>query len=92
MLSAVRQAFLQQADRIGFGELSAFGDSLVRALFRRHDTDKDGALNFREMIALQRALRQVGARQTPRSRPYKPTISWPSMARVRCSLVQLHWF
>jgi hypothetical protein len=54
-----REAFVLQADRVGFGELSAFGESLVRALFKRWDADRDGALSFREMMQLQRALHQV---------------------------------
>jgi len=60
MRARAKSAFLSQADRIGFGELSAFGESLAKKVFERFDVDKDGALSFREMVVLQRALRQVG--------------------------------
>jgi hypothetical protein len=54
-----KHAFLLQAQHVGFGELTAFGESLIRAIVKRSDHDKDGALSFREMVTLQRLLQQV---------------------------------
>ena len=55
----LKEAFLLQSDRAGYGELSTFGESLVKTLCKRVDLDKDHAFNFRELIVLQRILGQV---------------------------------
>ena len=52
----VEQLFTLQAEVCGYGELSNFGEGCADALFKRFDRDNDGALNFFEMNALQRAF------------------------------------
>jgi hypothetical protein len=47
---------LYKAEIAGFGELSLFGKEVVKGIFKRCDRDKDGALSFDEMNALQVSL------------------------------------
>jgi len=49
LIENVTKLFRRQIDLIGFGELSKFGDSMVRELFSSFDLDKDGALSFWEL-------------------------------------------
>ena len=50
------QLFAIQAEIVGYGELSNFGEDISKAIFKRVDRDNDGALNFWEMNTLQRCL------------------------------------
>jgi hypothetical protein len=50
------QLFAIQAEVVGYGELSNFGEDISKAIFKRVDRDNDGALNFWEMNTLQRSL------------------------------------
>ena len=47
----VIELFKRQIDMIGFGELSKFGEQMVRKIFRHFDEDKDGALSLWELNA-----------------------------------------
>lgn len=49
IIEKVKKLFKRQIDMIGFGEISKFGDSMVRELFATFDLDKDGALSFWEL-------------------------------------------
>eukprot|EP00520_Triparma_pacifica_P017580 CAMPEP_0118648718 /NCGR_PEP_ID=MMETSP0785-20121206/9310_1 /TAXON_ID=91992 /ORGANISM="Bolidomonas pacifica, Strain CCMP 1866" /LENGTH=1087 /DNA_ID=CAMNT_0006540939 /DNA_START=20 /DNA_END=3279 /DNA_ORIENTATION=+ len=50
------QLFVLQAEIVGYGELSNFGEDISKAIFKLVDRDNDGALNFWEMNSLQRFL------------------------------------
>jgi hypothetical protein len=45
-----------QLNIAGFGELSKYGDSVVRRIFRKFDVDKDGSLSLFELNSLLHAL------------------------------------
>ena len=47
----VVELFKHQLNIIGFGEISRFGDKMIRDIFRRFDADEDGALSLWELNA-----------------------------------------
>ncbi|KAJ1456945.1 hypothetical protein M885DRAFT_516548 [Pelagophyceae sp. CCMP2097] len=49
-------AALRDAARAGYGDVSTFGASLAKRIFRRFDVDGDGALKYPEFAQLARAL------------------------------------
>ena len=61
----LRNCLRRQAESIGYGELSQFGEGVVKAIFERFDADVDDALSFEEVTALQRALGQIPLTDAP---------------------------
>ena len=62
---AAAHCLRRQAESIGYGELSQFGEGVVKAIFERFDADVDDALSFEEVTALQRALGQIPLTDAP---------------------------
>ena len=55
----VARVLRRQAEQLGFGEMSAFGERVARSIFSRVDEDNDKALSFSEAAKLQRRLHSL---------------------------------
>lgn len=65
----LKAVLLRKAARIGFGELSAFGEAIATRMFRRFDAAENGGLDYDEFAALARAVGEAPPTDAAESAP-----------------------